>query len=69
MNITITLNNYIVKVLSTIEYNFDNLINTLNSKKYPRQIIEILETINCIRKISIYDKNNNHIITSSIEML
>lgn len=69
MNTIITLNNYIVKILSTKIYDFDSLSDSLNSKNYPRQIIEVLENIDCVRRISIYDKNNNHIITSSIEIL
>lgn len=68
MNTKLVLNNYILEISSIEEYNFDSLLDNLDSKIYPRQIIETLETINCIRKISIYDKNNKHIITSSIEI-
>lgn len=70
---TINLSAFIVKIYTldssanTIDYDYLNsLTNILNKEKYPRGILEQLESINEIAKVEIFDYNNNLILNSQI---
>jgi hypothetical protein len=69
---TIELNNFLVQVYKLksnkelSKHSFDNIISNLNSKLYPRNILEVLEAIEGIGKIEIFDKNNNLLLSSSV---
>lgn len=40
----------------------------LNTKQYPSEIVEVLESISGVDKIEINDKNNNLLLISSINL-
>ena len=68
---TLELNNFLVQIYKLksnkelSEHSFDNIISNLNSKLYPRNILEVLEAIEGIGKIEIFDKNSNELLLSS----
>lgn len=66
---TIQLTNYVIKLyvndlFDTNILSNESFINELNSKIYPRGIVEQLETIGNLVRIQIYDLNNNLILSS-----
>jgi len=61
----LTLDKYIINVFSNESMNIDYMIESLNSHKYPRGIMETLETIEGISRIEIYDKNSNELLLST----
>ena len=61
----LTLDKYIVNVFSNESMNIYYMIESLNSHKYPRGIMETLETIEGISKIEIYDKISNELLLST----
>lgn len=71
---TITLDNYIVNIyytqesLSRLDMPQDfilPIIEKLNTEEYARGIIEKLEVSTDIKKIEVFDKNNNLILESA----
>lgn len=66
---TLQLTNYVIKlyvndIFDTNILSNEFFINELNSKIYPRGIVEQLETIGNLVRIQIYDLNNNLILSS-----
>ena len=62
----LTLDKYVVNVFSNEPMNIDYMIESLNSHKYPRGIMETLETIEGISRIEICDKNSNELLLSTV---
>jgi hypothetical protein len=54
-----------VKVDTNNNKKFDYAIPILNTQKYPRGIMEILEVIEGVSKIEIYDKNSSELLLST----
>lgn len=64
---TINLTNYIINIYGTNLENIINndLINTLETKQYPREILEILEINTDIATIEIFSTDGIHLLLSS----
>lgn len=69
--IILTLDKYMVNIFflsdsseSLDENSINELKNKLNSKEYPKDIIESMESLMINTKIEILDKNNNLLLSS-----
>jgi hypothetical protein len=62
----LTLDKYLVNVFSKESININYMIESLNNHKYPRGIMETLESVEGISKIEIYDKNSNELLLSTV---
>lgn len=69
--IILTLDKYMVNIFflsdsseSLDENSINELKNKLNSKEYPKDIIESMESLVIDTKIEILDKNNNILLSS-----
>jgi hypothetical protein len=47
----------------------DSLTTTLNNQDYPRGIVETLQSLAGVKKISVSDKDNNILVVSANELL
>jgi hypothetical protein len=63
---TFTLNRYTIKIDSKNIIDIPGMFSVLNNHKYPRGIMETLETIEGVSKIEIYDKNSNELLLSTV---
>ena len=64
---TINLTNYLINIYGINLENMinDNLINTLETKQYPREILEVLEVNIDIKKIEIFSTDGIHLLLNS----
>lgn len=70
---TVNLSNFIVNIysLGSSTYVVDadtinGLTDILNTKQYPREIVETLESLNGIAKIEVLDYDNNLLLNSEL---
>jgi hypothetical protein len=64
-NQNLILNRYLVSINTNQEQILNHMFSILNEQKYPRGIMEILEAIEGVSKIEIYDKNSNELLLST----
>jgi acyl-ACP thioesterase len=62
----LTLDKYIINIFYKESIDIDYMIESLNNHKYPRGIMETLESVEGISKIEIYDKNSNELLLSTV---
>jgi predicted regulator of amino acid metabolism with ACT domain len=62
---TLTLDKYIVKIISENSINVENMISMLNEQIYPRGIMEALQVIRGISKIEIYSIDTKELLLST----
>lgn len=66
MNNLLVLDSFIIKIYQTqSNNNLYDLIDLLNTKIYPRDIVETLETIDGTNKIEVYDKTTEVLLLST----
>jgi len=62
---TLNLDKYIVEIVSENMIDLDNMASILNEQKYPRGIMEVLEVIEGISKIEIYNIDSKELLLST----